>query len=397
MSRAIAHIDLDAFFAAVEVLERPELRGKPLIIGAAAEMRGVVSTASYEARKFGVHSGQPMAQALRLCPQAILCPPRGQRYGEISRQVFAIMERYTPLVEPVSVDEAFLDLTGTEKLWGPPEQTIVRIVEEIHAQTGLTASVGLAENKFLAKMASDMDKPAGVTIVKPGTALDFLGPLPAGKLWGVGKQTAAQLRSYGIELVRELWEKTLPELVEILGPASAGHLYRIARGQDARPVTAPREHLSISHETTFHQDVGDEATLTATLDRLVEKVAHRARRHGQWGSTLHLKARYGDFSTVTRTLALPSPTDSSVRMLQGARELFWQRLPWDGRALRLIGFGLGALETTGHGQLSLFDEPTDEAARSMDAVIDRVGEKYGKEVLYRASSLGWVSKQKKSY
>ncbi|MHC4093589.1 MAG: DNA polymerase IV, partial [Planctomycetota bacterium] len=278
--RHILHVDMDAFFAAIEQLDRPELRGKPVLVGGSPTGRGVVSTASYEARPFGCHSAMPMARAVRLCPRAIVVRPRVRRYAEVSRQVLEIAGQFTPLVEPLSIDEAFLDVTGSTRLLGPAEQIARELKRRIREETHLTASVGLAPNKFLAKLGSDMEKPDGLVIVPSDGVRAFLAPLPISRLWGVGKATLPKLEALGVRTFGDLGRFSEVALRNHFGEAGE-HFYRLVRGIDDRNVVPDREAKSISHEVTFSVDIDDYDHLRAVLLGQTEHVAHRLRRHGR--------------------------------------------------------------------------------------------------------------------
>jgi DNA polymerase-4 len=346
-SRAIVHLDLDAFYAAVEILENPDLENEPLIIG--GRYRGVVATASYKAREFGVHSAMPMAHALKLCPQAILLPPRISAYQEYSRQVMAILREYTALVEQMSIDEAYLDLTGEIEQWDDAvviaQQIQSRVESEIkpkshpgqntNDQPGLTASLGVATNKLVAKVASDRDKPQGLTVVRPGEEAAFLAPLPVRVLWGVGPVTADKLTKMGVTTVGELARLPEETLRERFGRNGVG-MARQAQGIDERPVITERAAKSVSQETTFSRDLTDVEALHHQLDRLSEGVARRLRRTEMVAGTVVLKLRYADFTTLTRQTTLAVPTDQQRVIYQTALTLLertWQQ----GRPVRLLG------------------------------------------------------------
>jgi len=274
--RSILHLDLDAFYASVEVLDRPELRGKPVIVGG-DERRGVVAAASYEARRFGVHSAMPTATAKRLCPKGIFLPVRMSRYGEMSDTVFAIYRRFSPLVEPLSIDEAFLDVTGCERLFGSAKEVARKIKAAVREETGLTVSAGVAPNKFLAKIASDLGKPDGLTVVPLGGEHDFLDPLPVGKLWGVGKVTEEALLGRGIRTIGDLRRSSRETLVRTFG-AHGEHLHELSHGLDDRPVETEREAKSVGHEDTYDHDLRDRGAMRRELLSLADRVSSRERR-----------------------------------------------------------------------------------------------------------------------
>jgi DNA polymerase-4 len=377
---------MDAFFAAVEVLDDPTLAGKAFVVGHDGP-RGVVSTASYEARRFGCHSAQPVAVARRLCPNLIVVPVRGERYSHYSKRLFAILEEFSPLVEPVSVDEAFLDLTGTERLFGPPDRIGRRIKERINSDTQLNASVGLAPNKFLAKTASDFDKPDGLTIVQPGREVDFLRDMPIGKLWGVGPRTAQRMAKLGVERVGDLLKFNEAELTRQFG-SEGEHFARLARGEDARPVTPDHEAKSISHETTFEVNVAAAEEVRAVLLRQTELVAWRLRRAKLKAGTVTVKIRYGDFETITRSRQIDAASaasdhsDATADLWRAASALFdaWAQRSF--QPVRLIGVGASRL-THGGGQMNLFPDPGGAAQQRIDTAADAVVAKFGKHAIRR--------------
>jgi DNA polymerase-4 len=382
--RYILHLDFDAFFASVEEILDPALRGKPLIVGAPPERRGVVASASYAARAFGVRSAMPTAQALRLCPQAIVLPPRHKIYHEYSTRMMAILAEYTPLVEPLSLDEAFLDVTGCEVRWGPPEELARQLQERLKEELGLTASIGLASNKLVAKIASGLEKPRGFVVVPHGTESEFLAPLPVEKLWGVGEVTASSLHEMGVSTVGQLAELSAAQLEAQFG--RRGHdLYRQARGLDDRPVVVERVEKSLSREVTFAEDVGDQEVLRKELLALSESVGRLLRKRGLSGRTVKLKLRYADFKTLTRQTTMRTPTDlgrvifdQAARLLDKARD---RR-----RKVRLIGVGVSKLEAAEEGQLSLFEGAGDgrvEKLRRLSRSVDRIRERYGDDAIRR--------------
>ncbi|MDI9430632.1 MAG: DNA polymerase IV [Planctomycetota bacterium] len=380
--RQIIHVDMDAFYASVEQRDRPELRGKAVIVGGPAEARGVVSAASYEARKFGVHSAMPTAQALRRCPHAILLPVRMERYAEVSREIQSVFERYTPLIEPISLDEAFLDVTASTNLFGPPEQIGRRIKEQIQSQTQLTASVGIAPNKFLAKLASDLKKPDGFVVITEQNRQQILDPLDVGRIWGVGKVTEKALHSHGIRTIAELRAMSEAELSRIVGSGTT-ELLRLAQGQDDREVEPARQAKSLSSERTFATDVRDRDMLLGVLLEQVEEVAQRLRHRRLKARTITLKLRYGDFRTVTRSETLTEATNLTQVLWEAADRVFgrWHRSA--SGALRLVGFGAGGLEPEGTRQASLFADPEAEKLQRLDRAMDAIRDRYGKRAVHR--------------
>jgi DNA polymerase IV len=379
----ILHIDMDAFYASVEQRDRPELVGQPVIVGGTPEGRGVVAAASYEARKYGVHSAMPAVTARRLCPQGIFLRPRMEYYAEISEQIRAIFESYTPLVEPLSLDEAFLDATGCRALFGSAVEIGRAIKQEIRQQLRLVASVGVAPNKFLAKIASDLQKPDGFVVVDLGKEQTFLDPLPVGRLWGVGKVTGSIFERLGIQRIGQLRQLPLDVLRQQFGH-SGEHLYQLAQGIDNRPVVPEQQAKSISHETTFARDITDAEVLKAWLLELSEQVGCRLRRHGLKGRTVQLKVRYADFHTVTRAQTLAQATNVTQAIWQTAAALFATKLPARRLQVRLLGVGLSGLDRPATVQLSLFPDPQHEQQTRLDEVADHIREKFGGESLRRA-------------
>lgn len=380
--RTILHLDMDAFFASIEQMDHPELRGKPVLVGHAGP-RGVVSTASYEARVFGCHSAMPMVTARRLCPQAIVMPVRGQRYHEISDQVFRILEDFSPLIEPLSIDEAFLDLTGTERALGEAPAVAARLKQRVRREVGVTASVGVAQCKYLAKLGSDYRKPDGLTVIGPEDVDRMLPPLPVTRLWGVGKATAARLEALGIRTIGDLRRTPVSVLESILGSDTL-RLLELSHGIDKRPVVSDREAKSIGHEQTFETDVPDPHQVRSILLELTEQVAARLRRHGLLARGVCLKIRFGDFRTISRSATLASASDLTRDFWRAARELFdtWAR---EFQPVRLIGITAERLQTGG-GQLPLFPEPGRVKQQQLDEITDRINARFGKGFVRRGGA-----------
>jgi DNA polymerase-4 len=384
--RVILHVDMDAFYAAVEVRENPQLAGRPLIIGHRGP-RGVVSTCSYEARRFGVHSAMPSVRAERLCPQAIWLPGRMSLYGRVSRQIRRLFEDTTPLVEPLSIDEAFLDLTGIAQ---DLEDGVCRAEDlrrRIHSAQQLTASVGVAENKFLAKVASDMDKPDGLTRLGPDDIATKLWPLPIERLWGVGPRTAERLRQQRIRRIGDLLRVSPGSLQRLVGENSALHLQRLARGEDDRPVSTGRDAKSISEERTYAEDLHDPDVIDRALLARAEGLARDLRHHGLQARTVHLKVRGGDFTTWTRSRTLSEPTDLAESIVEAARALMRERIQLEGRGIRLLGVGVSGLEACGSGQASLFRDEQRDKVRRLAQASDAIRERLGDDALTRARLL----------
>jgi len=382
----ILHVDMDAFYASVEERDRPDLVGKPVIVGGTPEGRGVVMAANYVVRRFGVHSAMPAATARRLCPHAIFVPPRMSYYAEISDQLRAIFERYTPLVEPLSLDEAFLDVTGSEPLFGSSMEIGRLIKQEIREVLHLTASVGVAPNKFLAKIASDLEKPDGLVVVDPSRIQEFLDPLPVGRLWGVGRVTGQAFERLGIRTIGQVRQLPVDTLQQHFGQHGE-HLWELAHGRDDRRVVPDREARSISHETTFSHDVEDIETLRAWLVQLVEELAWRLRRQRLKARTVQLKVRYHDFHTITRAHTLLAATDVTGEIWEAAASLLAHRLPARKLKVRLLGIGLGSLEHTRAVQRTLFEDEQHQAQSRLDVAADEIRSRFGAGSLQRASGL----------
>lgn len=378
----ILHADMDAFFSAVEQRENPELEGKAVIIGGVSlSNRGVVSTASYEARKFGVHSAMPIAQARKLCPDGIYLPARHGLYKEYSREIFGILKKYTPLVEKLSIDEAFLDVKGCERLYGNGVEIAEKIKKEVKNKTGLTISVGVSTNKFLAKLASDFDKPDGLTIIKKENIKTFMRKLDIDKIWGVGNVFAAKLAEEGVFKAGDVWSYSLEELKNKFGKAGA-KLFFLSRGMDKREVKSQSKIKSISHEETFIDNISDQDKLFAYLFKMSEKVSFRLHSNSLKGNTVFIKVRYSDFSTYSRQKSLKAAVNSSEEIYQTARVL----LNKDNllkKPLRLLGVGVSNLCSEGKEQLNLFADADDQ----LDQTIDELKRKYGFNKISRARKL----------
>jgi len=385
MRRRIIHVDMDEFFAAVEKLDRPELRGKCLLVGGHPDKRGVVSTASYEARAFGCHSAMPMARAVKLCPQAVVLPVRPNRYHEISRRLFALLESFTPQIEPLSIDEALLDVTGCERLFGPAEAMARQIKVAIVAEMGLTASVGVAPNTFLAKLASDLDKPDGLTVIEESTVQAVLDPLEVRKLWGVGPRAAEALERVNIRTIGQLRLASPDLLRQAVGDAGE-HLQRLAAGLDDRPVTPDSQARSIGQEVTFATDMGDMATLSGVLLGQVEQVARRLRRHRLKARTVSLKLRYGDFTTLTRSTTLAAGTDVTAELWAAADGLFAAWRAAGQRPLRLLGVTASQLSGRRGQQLPLFADEDKARQGRLDRAMDEIAERFGSGAVKRAAA-----------
>ena len=385
--RTILHVDMDAFYASAELLRRPELRGQPVVVGGEGR-RGVVAAASYEARFYGVYSAMPSAQAKRLCPQAIFLAGDHNYYRSLSVKIMDIMARFTPLIEPLSLDEAFLDVTSGRRLFGDGRQIATTLRETIYAEVDLWCSAGVATNKFLAKLASEQAKPKasrrgpvpgpGVFVVEPGTELDFLRPLPARALWGVGPATLAKLERVGIATVADIADMPVERVIAAVGKATGAHLHNLANAQDTRSVEPEQRAKSISQEETFQFDLRDSTDLARHIVRMSDSVAARLRKADVLARTISIKVRFGDFTTITRSITPPEPTDSGMQITSLAQGLL-DKIDV-GRGIRLLGVGATGLEAEQHQQLSLDDlGSTDERAdwKLADEAIDEIRARFG--------------------
>lgn len=387
--RVIAHVDMDAFFTAVEVRDDPALRGRPVIVGADPRNgagRGVVAAASYEARRYGVHSAMPISQAFRLCPRGVFLPGRMRRYSEVSDQVMAVLAGFTPLVEQVSVDEAFLDLSGCRRLWGDDREAGTRIKAAVRQCTGLTASVGIGPNKLVAKIASDLRKPDGLVVVADGEARAFLAPLPIRRLWGVGPATEAALSQLGVREIGQLAALDPAALAARFGE-SGRWLHRCAVGEDDDAVTDGRGEKSLGAELTFERDTADREQVVRTLLELCDRVAARLRRQGLRGRTVTLKLRYQGFETHTHRLTAAEGLDETIGLYTAARGLL-QAHGDRTRQLRLIG-----VTVTNFGRserppdLFAAADPLRGKRRTVDQAVDTVRERFGRRAVVRARTL----------
>lgn len=379
----ILHVDMDAFYAAVAVLDDPSLAGKPIIIGS-AEGRSVVSSASYEARRYGVRAAMPGSQAARLCPQGIFVTPTFDRYVEISRAVMDIFRDVTPLVEPLSIDEAFLDVSGALRLWGRPVKIAQDIRARVQNEVGISCSVGVAATKHVAKIASGLCKPDGFLVIPQAQTLAFLATRPVRAMWGVGPKAAEMLESRGIRTIADVRATNRSQIERALGSAMGERVWQLAHGIDPREVITEHVEKSVGHEETFEFDVTDRERLRGELLRLADRVAARLRRGGFEGRTVAVKIRFDDFSTLSRSLTLPEPTDVGARIAAAARELYEgieRRDP-----VRLIGVRVEKLSQKGGGMLGLWDD--DAEWRALDDAMDDVSEKFGNGLITRAAFLG---------
>jgi DNA polymerase-4 len=388
-SRVILHCDMDAFYAAIEQRDRPELRGRPVVVGGLGP-RGVVATASYEARRFGVHSAMPMAIARRKCPNAVILPPRMADYLAVTDEVRAVFDSITPLVEPLSLDEAFLDVTGSALELGDGTTIARRIQAEVEARTQLTISIGVASSKFVAKVASDLRKPRGIVVVPPGTEAEFLAPLPLGRLFGAGKVTLAKWERAGLSTIADLLTADRALLDAGVGRESAEHFLTLARGIDPRAVVPDRDPKSIGRETTFDDDLDDPAALDRVLAGLADDVGRRLRAAGCSAQVIRVKLRYPPFETHSAQHRLRAPTDDDLTILHTARALLEQARD-NGRPLRLLGVtGADLVPTSDRPrQLDLFETMprSRQRQRELSSAVDRLRERFGDAIVRRGSAI----------
>lgn len=384
--RCILHVDMDAFFASVEQRDHEEYRGKPVIVGGLAG-RGVVSTASYEARTYGVHSAMPMATARKKCPHGIFLPGNYRQYARVSHQIFQILDRFSPVVEPLSIDEGFLDLTGMERMVGEdPAIYGKKLKEAIWDETRLVASVGIAPNKFLAKLASDMEKPDGLTVISMEDVPDILWPLPVSRIWGVGKKTEERLSLYGYRNIGDLARADATTLKKQLGERLALHLIELANGRDNRPVEPLHVARSIGKETTFEEDLSSREDALAHLLRLSAQVGWRLRREGKKACTIQIKIRLGDFSTYTRQKRLKEPVCYDEDIYRAAAELFRAFPMPKGAGIRLLGVSGSGFDAP--SELSLFAMESTRKKETLYHAIDGLKGKFGEKIICHLGEAG---------
>jgi len=381
MIRTILHIDMDAYYASVEQRDQPALRGQPVVVGAAPDARGVVAAASYEARAYGIRSAMPSREAARRCPHAIFVSPRHAHYAAVSREIFAIFGRYTPEVEPLSIDEAFLDVTGVRKLFGEGPEIAERIRADLRRELGLTASAGVAPNKFLAKLASEMHKPDGLTVV-PTAPLEikaFLASLPVGRIWGVGPVLEQKLQAVGMLTIGDLQGASTGRLDAVAGRHVADHLRKLAMGEDLRAVETVTADKSLSREHTFSRDVRDAAILERTLAQLVRDVGQRLRAAGLYAGGVRIKIRWQGFRTITRQSQLDPPCCDASNLRDAALRLF--RAEPLRQPVRLLGFGVQDLQAHPTQQLQLFAQDEGQRARRerLSQTVDALRQRYGEQ------------------
>ncbi len=381
----IIHIDMDAFYASIEIRDNPNLVGKPVVVGGSVKGRGVVAAASYEARKYGVYSAMSSQVALRKCPQLVFVKGRMEHYASVSRQIRDIFFHYTSLVEPLSLDEAFLDVTGCQRLLGDALTIAQSIKKQIRDETGLVASAGVAPNKFLAKIASDCDKPDGLTFVDPQNVQDFLDPLPISRVWGIGPVTEKKFARHGVTHVQQLRALSMEVLQRDFG-INGDHFYKLARGIDDRAVVPDRVAKSVSHEKTFPLDIFDSEVLAAWLFELTDQVGRRLRRHDLFAKTVKLKFRYDDFETLVRSRSIAATNTTQVLFDTAAdlmSEINWRQQ----RGVRLLGMGVSNLAAQAPVQLTLFDQPEKTKQARIDDLADAIRDKFGSSKLHRGSNL----------
>lgn len=384
----IIHADMDAFYASVEIREQPELADKPVAVGGPANSRGVISAANYIARQFGIHSAMPTSMAIRRCPDLVLLPGHMSLYSEVSQQIHEIFSRYTPLIEPLSLDEAFLDTRASEKLFGTSEQIAQKIKQDIRQELNLVVSIGVAPTRFVAKIASDVDKPDGFVVVAEDEVQDFLDPLPVTRIWGVGKSTYAVLKQHGIETIRDMRQRSAEQMLVLFGKHGE-HLWQLANGIDPRRVIPEHDARSISHETTFATDIADRDILLAQLLHLTEQVAWRLRHKNLQGRTVQLKVRFPDFSTITRSFTLPRSTNNTDTIWHAAKDMLLNRVPKQQKALRLIGVGVSGFDTEPQDQpqqADLFSQPKQDNHR-VDILTDEIKDRFGTSALQRGRTI----------
>ncbi len=370
----LLHVDMDAFYASVELIDSPQLRGRPVIVGGGS--RAVVLSATYEARRFGVHSAMPMGRARRLCPQAVVIAPDHRRYGEVSRGVMEIFRSITPRVEPLSLDEAFLDVSGALRRVGPPARIAALIRERVADEQRISCSVGVATTKFVAKLASGRAKPDGLLVVPAAHTVPFLHRLPVSALWGVGERTEEALARLGLHTVSDIAHTPVDTLERALGAALGSHLHELSWGRDPRPVVAEQVERSIGAEETFPRDVDDPAVIARELLRLSERVAARLRSAGVVGRTVVLKVRFADFTTITRSRTLTEPTDVA-RLVHAMVSALYQALGLERARLRLVGVRVEGLTEAGQGHHQLAFDEREHGWREAERAVDRASARFG--------------------
>ncbi len=391
--RAVLHVDMDAFYASVEQRDRPELRGKPVVVGGSGR-RGVVSTCSYEARKYGVKSAMPTMAAQRLCPHAVFVPPRMGAYVEVSKQIMAILGRFSPSIEPLSLDEAFVDATGTDELFGPPVELAWRVQRAVREETQLTCSVGAAANKYVAKVASDIKKPGGIVVVSPGEERAFLAPLPIERLWGVGPKTAEKLRADGFDTIADIAVVDPAELAKRYGSLGE-HISALSRGEDDRPIDDDHTRKSLGAERTLESDVTGPAAVRSQLIPLIDEVCSGLRKAQMRAGGIRLKLKYADFHRTSRELLLPEPVQDAASLTAALEHLLTKADLT--RPMRLVGLAATHLvDEAAPRQASLFDAPGfalpgrsgpgTEKQEALGRALDAIQKKHGRTAIARGDT-----------
>ena len=376
----IIHLDMDAFFASVEIRENPELVGLPVVVGGPSKKRGVVAAANYVARKFGVFSAMPMSQASQLCPDLHILPVNMPLYVCVSNQIHEIFNRYTPEVEPLSLDEAFLDVSKSIKLFGSAENIAKRIKYDIKQELNLDVSAGIASNKFVAKIASDINKPNGFVVVEDKDMQNFLDPLPIKRIWGVGKKTEEKLNNYGITTIKDLRNQSNRWLIDRFGK-QGDHIYRLANGQDKREVISDAKAKSISAESTFAEDINNKEILISYLSQLTEQVAVRLREKNRKAKTVSMKIRFSDFTTNVRSKTLQQSSNQTEEIWQTVKSLFNIAIPTGQVSLRLLGVGVSGFDGEKYSQTDLFSDS--EKYDELDNITDEINKRFGKLKIHR--------------
>lgn len=384
MEPRIAHVDMDAFYASVEIRDNPSLAGKPVVVGGPSDSRGVVAAASYEARRYGVHSAMPMAEAMRRCPHLVRVEGNMDLYAETSRRIMDVLGTFSPTLEKLSLDEAFVDLTGTARSLGDSHDVARRIKAEVRSATNLVASVGIAPVKFVAKIASDLQKPDGLVVVAPGTVTEFLAPLPLSRLWGVGPRTRERLEALGFRVVGDLARAERRQLLAAFGKHGT-HLQDLARGRDERVVIPDRDAKSYSHEQTYATDQSGREVLASTLLGQAGKVSRRLRKDAVRGRIIQLKLRDHDFHTITRRFTRTTATDDADVIYHGGLRLLDES--WDGRPIRLIGVGVSGIVEASSETLDLFEAADAPRKDRLTDTLDALESRFGRGAVFRAGTL----------
>ena len=382
----ILHVDMDAFYAAIELRDNPSLAGKPVVVGGSPSGRGVIAAASYEARKFGLHSAMPGAQAIRLCPQAVFIKPQMEKYSAVSKQIREIFNRFTPVFEPLALDEAFLDVAGSEKLFGNAE-TIGRMIQSTIAdELNLVASVGVAPNKFLAKIASDLEKPNGFVVVQEANVTDFLDRLDIERVWGIGPKTQKKFLRLGVQRIEQLRKLPLETLKQLFG-LNADHFWRLARGIDTRLVVPDRIAKAVGHESTFSQDIDNDEILESWVWELSDQVGRRLRRNKIFGKTIRMKIRFHDFRTISRSKTIATRTNSTREIAETSLALLRTVRTEQRDSIRLLGVSVGGLSSHAYQQQQLFDQEQSQRTKQIDSAADAIRDRFGSAAMKRGSTL----------